>query len=66
MRGNLLALKPLGIAAVPLLFVCEKIFLEKCEEKPRSFFLKYGNERILFTVSSEKEVDDWMVKVRGL
>lgn len=63
MRGNLLALKPIDVAAVPQLFVCEKIQLRKCVDKPTSFYLKCGSEETLFTSSSEEDTEKWLIKV---
>lgn len=58
-----MALKPINVAAVPQLFVCEKIQLIKCVSKPASFYLKYGNEEILLTSLSEDETENWLIKV---
>lgn len=45
------------------LFVCEKIQLIKCVDKPASFYLKYGNKKILFTSLYENETEQWLIKV---
>lgn len=45
----------------PILIVCEKIQVRKCEEN--SFYIKFGNDEMFFTTNNEEELENWMLKV---
>lgn len=58
-----MALKPLEAAVEPILIVCEKIQVRKCEDTKNSFYLKFGNDEMFFTADNEEDEENWMLKV---
>lgn len=60
----MLAFRTVEAAVEPLLFVCEKLKVEKVDDDPKTFVIKYGDNLEMFILTdSEKSKENWMIKI---
>lgn len=65
LRGNLLGFKPLDLATEPILFICEKVNVERSLEQKNLLSVKQNNKQILLGFVTEKKCDEWVLKVKN-